>query len=51
MAYLDAHRHDVVDGREVGVESICAVLRNAGVQIAQWLLRGQDQATFATLGA
>ncbi len=34
MAYLDAHRHDVVDGREVGVEPICAVLKNAGVQIA-----------------
>ncbi|MEV5003966.1 IS3 family transposase [Nocardioides sp. LML1-1-1.1] len=34
MAYIDAHRHDVVDGREVGVESICAVLKNAGVQIA-----------------
>lgn len=34
MAYLDAHRHDVVDGREVGVEPICAVLKDAGVQIA-----------------
>lgn len=34
MAYLDAHRHDVVDGREVGVESICGVLKNVGVQIA-----------------
>jgi len=26
VAHLDAHRHDVVDGREVGVESICAAL-------------------------
>lgn len=34
MAYIDAHRHDVVDGREVGVEPICAVLKDAGVQIA-----------------
>ena len=34
MAYLEAHRHDVVDGREVGVEPICAVLKEAGVQIA-----------------
>ncbi|GAA4686991.1 hypothetical protein GCM10023226_25980 [Nocardioides nanhaiensis] len=34
MAYLDAHRYDVVDGREVGVEPICAVLKDAGVQIA-----------------
>ncbi|WP_166376098.1 IS3 family transposase, partial [Aeromicrobium phragmitis] len=34
VAYIDAHRHDVVEGREVGVEPICAVLKNAGVQIA-----------------
>ena len=34
MAYLEAHRHDVVGGREVGVEPICAVLKSAGVQIA-----------------
>ncbi len=34
MAYIDAHRHDVVDGRRVGVEPICAVLKDAGVQIA-----------------
>ena len=34
MAYIDAHRHDVVDEREVGVEPICAVLKKAGVQIA-----------------
>nr|WP_234988005.1 IS3 family transposase [Demequina sp. NBRC 110056] len=33
-AYLDAHRHDVVDGREVGVEPICKALSDAGVQIA-----------------
>lgn len=34
MTYVDAHRHDVVDGREVGVDPICGVLKNAGVQIA-----------------
>jgi putative transposase len=34
VAYIDAHRHDVVDGREVGVEPICAVLKKAGLQIA-----------------
>lgn len=34
MAYIDAHRHDVVDEREVGVEPICAVLKKAGVAIA-----------------
>ncbi|RWU84085.1 IS3 family transposase, partial [Janibacter hoylei PVAS-1] len=34
MAYIEAHRHDVVDGREVGVEPICAVLNDAGVQVA-----------------
>jgi putative transposase len=34
VAYIDAHRHDVVDGREVGVEPICAVLKKAGIAIA-----------------
>ncbi|MGE9809531.1 IS3 family transposase [Janibacter sp. G1551] len=34
VAYIDAHRGDVVDGRQVGVEPICAVLKEAGVQIA-----------------
>jgi putative transposase len=34
VAYIDAHRHDVVDGREVGVEPICAVLKDASMQIA-----------------
>jgi putative transposase len=34
VAYIDAHRHDVVEGHEVGVEPICAVLKKAGVQIA-----------------
>ncbi|MGH3490688.1 MAG: IS3 family transposase [Actinopolymorphaceae bacterium] len=34
VACIDAHRHDVVDGREVGVEPICAVLKKAGVQVA-----------------
>jgi putative transposase len=34
VAYIDDHRHVVIDGRQVGVEPICAVLKNAGVQIA-----------------
>lgn len=34
MAYIDAHRHDVVDRREVGVEPICTELATAGVQVA-----------------
>ena len=43
VAYIEAHRHDVVDGREVAVESICAALRKAGVQIApERLLRIKD---------
>jgi len=32
--YIDAHRDRVVEGRQLGVEPICAVLREAGVQIA-----------------
>jgi len=34
VAYIDAHRLDVVDEREVGVEPICAEVSVAGVQIA-----------------
>lgn len=34
MAFIDAHRQDVVNRREVGVEPICAVLKDAGLQIA-----------------
>ena len=34
MAYIDAHRRDVVDEREVGVEPIIEVLRTADVEIA-----------------
>ena len=34
VAYIDDHRHRVVEGRALGVEPICAVLREAGVQIA-----------------
>ena len=30
--YIDAHRDRVVEGRKLGVEPICAVLREAGVQ-------------------
>ena len=32
--YIDAHRHHVVEGRQLGVEPICAVLKDAGVPIA-----------------
>lgn len=32
--YIDAHRHRIVEGRKLGVEPICHVLRDAGVQIA-----------------
>lgn len=34
MAFIDAHRHDVVEGKELGVEPICSVLSNAGLQVA-----------------
>jgi transposase InsO family protein len=32
--YIDQHRDRVVEGRNLGVEPICAVLKDAGVQIA-----------------
>ena len=32
--YIDAHRDRLVEGRKLGVEPICEVLRDAGVQIA-----------------
>ena len=32
--YIDAHRDRVVEGKKLGVEPICQVLRDAGVQIA-----------------
>lgn len=32
--YIDTHRGRLVEGRKLGVEPICAVLRDAGVQIA-----------------
>jgi putative transposase len=32
--YIDAHRDRVVEGTKLGVEPICVVLREAGVQIA-----------------
>ncbi|MBB4685718.1 putative transposase [Amycolatopsis jiangsuensis] len=32
--YVDGHRERVVEGKKLGVESICAVLNDAGVQIA-----------------
>jgi len=34
VAFIDANRHAVVEGRRLGVEPICTVLRNAGVQVA-----------------
>jgi transposase InsO family protein len=34
VEYVDAHRDRVVEGRRLGVEPICAVLTDAGVQIA-----------------
>ena len=34
VEYIDAHRDLLVQGRKLGVEPICAVLRAAGVQIA-----------------
>lgn len=34
VAYIDANRERVVEGKELGVEPICAVLKEAGVQIA-----------------
>ena len=32
--YIDGHRERVVEGKELGVEPICAVLNDAGVRIA-----------------
>ncbi|RMX21175.1 IS3 family transposase, partial [Auritidibacter ignavus] len=32
--YIDAYRHQVVEGSELGVEPICAQLKSMGVQIA-----------------
>ncbi|MCE5289178.1 MAG: IS3 family transposase [Nocardiaceae bacterium] len=34
VAYIDEHKDREVDGRRLGVEPICTVLRTAGVQIA-----------------
>src|SRR5690606_18265031 len=34
VVFIDAHRHDVVEGKELGVEPICSVLSNAGLQVA-----------------
>jgi len=45
VAYIEAHRHDVVDGREVGVEPICAVLKKAGLTIAPSRYTRNPQAT------
>jgi putative transposase len=32
--YIDGHRERVVEGKKLGVEPICAVLKDAGVQVA-----------------
>ena len=32
--YIDAHRDRLVQGKALGVEPICAVLKDTGVQIA-----------------
>ncbi len=34
VAYIDEHKDRVVEGRRLGVEPICAVLANAGTEIA-----------------
>lgn len=34
MAFIDANRDDIVEGCKLGVEPICTVLRDAGVQVA-----------------
>ena len=34
VAYIDEHRERVVEGRRLGVEPICEVLRSADVEIA-----------------
>ena len=34
MKFIDEHRHDLIDGREFGVEPICRVLGEHGCQIA-----------------
>ena len=34
MRFIDEHRHDVIDGREFGVEPICRVLSEHGCKIA-----------------
>ena len=34
IAYIDAYREQVVEGKKLGVEPICAVLNEAGVRIA-----------------
>lgn len=34
IAFIDANRHDLFDGKVLGVEPICEVLQKAGVQMA-----------------
>jgi putative transposase len=34
VEFIDANRHEVFEGRQLGVEPICRVLRGAGLQVA-----------------
>jgi putative transposase len=34
VPFIDANRHEVVDGKELGVEAICSTLRKARLQVA-----------------
>jgi putative transposase len=34
VRFIDEHRHDMIDGREFGVEPICRVLSEGGRRIA-----------------
>jgi hypothetical protein len=53
VAFIDAHRYEVVDGKELGVEPICSVLRKAGLQVAAStpgpIRRLQEDGAFAYL--
>ena len=34
VEFIDANRHELFEGRQLGVEPICRVLREAGLQVA-----------------
>jgi len=49
--YVDGHRERVVEGKKLGVESICAVLDDADVRIAPrtlWAAKAASSAASAT---